>query len=846
MADYRRVQAPPLAGPVPLQPAPIPSDTYAPPARPPIDHNLENLANALGGFNVSLLAYGKKNQGKDRETAEAIANRTIAGNTNEQYIKATKDGNLPVYGNPFARAVYDKHLGSVYADQTKSRVLEAIGKGEINLQDGNTNIDQIITQYANEDLKSIDGLASSKVGYAGYKEGIDTFRQSMLQKQHEEFAKAHVERMNSVAFGQFNRVFDTFQGADPAVTQNFVRGLYRDIGPGSAANIPRNQLDQQLMNVVKNKAADPHSVEDALHVLSADRKDENGNPLPPLGKNPKLLAEVQETSKIATATLTKKYDDDTKQRAIGVASEALKRQDGSWWHLTDTSYVNPVSGERKTVLADDIKKQAVTDTLTWSKITSADRKETPAARFEREWQIFSKADIPQPEWKDTLEGAAKAFTDPQSLTNPASRDQATNAAHLYMAIAERNYPYLKGTLKLDEKSRDFYTVYDVVRNQMGLSDDKALDFAAQAGRTPDNENDLAVRRVQAKEVADKVRSSNFANWYNVIYGGNVENQGAVQKRVMDIASVLTRVPGTTVEGAVDQAMKFVQSRSMYINGQVLPDTGYVPPPELKPVIEGMLDDYAKQHGKEFGVTSGSDLSVVPNGGSTFRIVKKNDGFALPLYVKIKDENDQEKVVPATITMPMVHKRVDENTSKDAAEVQRKQQEKMDLIQKGKPSETFAPHKLLQEGFKKLGINIDLLGGARREEQNRSDENSARQSNFNAARKDMKLSPQEEQLYQRHLTNLYGPGGVNNPPDKDNPKGSRSTLFQATVEHGGKFYLIPTVWNGKKLPVSDAVKLVRSEGWSNFPSYNSVDAAEKRYQRMHSYMERDTQRYFNQQ
>jgi delta 1-pyrroline-5-carboxylate dehydrogenase len=45
------------------------------------------------------------------------------------------------------------------------------------------------------------------------------------------------------------------------------------------------------------------------------------------------------------------------------------------------------------------------------------------------------------------------------------------------------------------------------------------------------------------------------------------------------------------------------------------------------------------------------------------------------------------------------------------------------------------------------------------------------------------TPQERSLYQRHLTNLTGPGGV------DNPDGSRSTLFQATVDHDGKTYAI---------------------------------------------------------
>jgi len=101
---------------------------------------------------------------------------------------------------------------------------------------------------------------------------------------------------------------------------------------------------------------------------------------------------------------------------------------------------------------------------------------------------------------------------------------------------------------------------------------------------------------------------------------------------------------------------------------------------------------------------------------------------------------------------------------------------------------------------------------------------------------MKLTPQEKSLYQRHLTNLTGPGGV------DNADGSRSTLFQATVDHDGKTYAIPTVWDGKILPVDQAVERVRAEGWDKFPAYKNPAEAEARYQKMHGFMEADTESF----
>ena len=104
---------------------------------------------------------------------------------------------------------------------------------------------------------------------------------------------------------------------------------------------------------------------------------------------------------------------------------------------------------------------------------------------------------------------------------------------------------------------------------------------------------------------------------------------------------------------------------------------------------------------------------------------------------------------------------------------------------------------------------------------------------------MNLSPQEQALYMRHITNLYGPGGVVNPPTPDNPQGSRSTLYQSVEPHNGQYYNIPTVWNGAKetqpyrradgtlvdIANQTALNIVAQAGWSTFPSYPTAEAAD---------------------
>jgi hypothetical protein len=131
------------------------------------------------------------------------------------------------------------------------------------------------------------------------------------------------------------------------------------------------------------------------------------------------------------------------------------------------------------------------------------------------------------------------------------------------------------------------------------------------------------------------------------------------------------------------------------------------------------------------------------------------------------------------------------------------------------------------------------------------EQPTRPSHLGEADAEMQLTTPEKTLYQMHLSNLWGNGGV------DNPDGSRSSLFQAVQEHDGRFYNIPTVWNGKietemwtrpsdgkqfQVPNQIAIDNVAKIGWDKFPSYKTAEEADERYDRMHHFMEKDTQDY----
>jgi hypothetical protein len=136
--------------------------------------------------------------------------------------------------------------------------------------------------------------------------------------------------------------------------------------------------------------------------------------------------------------------------------------------------------------------------------------------------------------------------------------------------------------------------------------------------------------------------------------------------------------------------------------------------------------------------------------------------------------------------------------------------------------------------------IDRLHKSRAKALEPTDEISAQKKsevdspNLDQAHADLQLTPQERDLYQRHLKNLYGPGGV------DNEDGSRSTLYAMEVEHKGKHYILPTIYDGKRLTDDEAWDKAKAIGLDKFPAYASEEEATARYNKLHDYMDKDTE------
>ena len=107
-----------------------------------------------------------------------------------------------------------------------------------------------------------------------------------------------------------------------------------------------------------------------------------------------------------------------------------------------------------------------------------------------------------------------------------------------------------------------------------------------------------------------------------------------------------------------------------------------------------------------------------------------------------------------------------------------------------------------------------------------------QKNYQDAVRELKLTPQEQYAYQHHLNNL-AKGGVRQP------NGEISTYLSKSYGFGKKTYMLPSVWDNQIInDDKEIIRRAREAGMARWPSYNSEKEAEKRYQDIHKYMERD--------
>ncbi len=651
-----RTQAPEIAGPEKLQAPNAVTDFYAPPPRPVIDNTLGDLAQALSSFNTNLQHFAVTNRKATSASDRAAASSWVATHTNEEVKQAVNDGKLPAYADPVANDVINKDYARRVGADIKAGFDADIQSGKIDLTQPDLNLDELVTAKAKDAAAVLGRIApGSAPAAAELATHIGNLRISLQEQRQKALVAQNVDQRTGVAYNQFNEMIT--KGGQIGAQQSPNGFIAPEVGSAVNANIrqaygelgkslglPPKVMDDKLFAVLKANAKEQPEI--VWQVLTEERKDpKTGQSLGALKDKPEYAGQAKELIDQLLPALGKKYDTAKTNDFTTDGIARLNRQDGSYWQMHNEAYENPFTHEKKIVDVDTVRKNTLATYQSWSDRTAADRKESADTKFDREFPVYEKANLPNPVWKSTLEGVAATLTSPAALSNPAARSKLGDAGELYLGMAAKNYAYIKNTTALKPEAQNFYDVYEVARKYMGLNKDQATDTAAAAVNQREDASDLEVKAAQRREIVQKVKSDFGAGTLSWLTGSGAANLGQQQKRLTEIASVLVRVNGMSTEDAVKNAEKLLKDRSYTINGHVITDQGYLPPKEMQSTVETALKQFFDQHGTENGVSKASELSIRPDADGNFLITKNTGSWFSQTY-----KRDGDTAVPAKITM----------------------------------------------------------------------------------------------------------------------------------------------------------------------------------------------------
>ena len=672
-----RVQAPDIKGPEPLRTEPLPGDTFTGATRPEMNQNAAHIADALGAFNTNLLSFGSAyahaNAAANKALEEAAANKVIDGLTptdlQTRYQAGQFDG-----ATAHQRAFIDKAYANSLAATTKAEIDGRIKDGTVKLTSDNPLVPPPdVTAQITDLMKPAFAQASrSPVAFNAFSKEMQTHRLDLMRQQ----ADAVIAQRNQIRTDTVDRSLSQVldMSPSPEAAHNLMREAYRELGPGTAANMTFTDLDNRLMKVLTNRANDPNTATQALYLLQKERTDlRTGQPMPPIAAKPGLFDTSQAVIKAATSTLATDWVTKAKDVAAQQALSYLKKGDGSFTNVIDTPLHNPfkpAGASPEMVSAEEAKKTAVKLALAESAREARDGNETPTTQFNREYDLLAKNNVEHPVWKQTLKDAAGALTNPTALTDPNQLKRTMGAGELFMNLAERDYPYARSLM--DKSTADTWDTYRTLRLFAGMNAQEAVAAAAQATATPETDAAKEQRASMAKTVREKVTASGLMDWgtwlRSWVPGGNAataSNVSIARQQVLELATTLSRVPGLDADKAIEVAKKAVTDHSVVINGYLIPDpSGQMK--QNKPHLENIIERFVQQHGEVVGVHSPADLTVMPAGGGNFQLWSRADGVGVghPVYL-----NDRIVTITGAGEGNMIQRMKDEQAAVSALQTQ---------------------------------------------------------------------------------------------------------------------------------------------------------------------------------
>lgn len=655
MAQQGRVQVRELQSDIRLRPAPMQSDTYAPPPRPVADQNLGRLADALGSFSNSLGnlvgVVGKPDKAA-REREDAIFQKRIAGQTLEETRQDISDGRMMVTDDKFANAARQTVYGNKWA-QSEASKMDTILQTEFDWDSGNP--EQFLAQHFQKTLEEI-GLSDPNA-IASASKAWDQYKTSVLAKQE----KYRIDRTNqSTVDTAFTVVHDKSKewienGLNPEQFAGNLNKMRAELGTKGSLGANEEVLDQEYLNAAARLVEE--NPEHAIAMLDAEYDGRSGKTS--LSTQRDYRDRVLQIKARASEVMGKRRDA-TFEADVSSQADGLLELD-NLDRLTDISYTDR-NGEEKTIKAEEVKEGAFNRYLTRSNEIAQVNKEAPQQTVERELRKAQLAGLEHPQLKALVTGIAGAASvdltqDPDGLNTVMEK---VKTARWLQGVSKNTY-----IAYTEEADRDFMESFMIAKDEMTgddgrqLSDAGALEFAVRTSQPLSNDG-LNFTREQNDVIDRSVKSLASSGGYLFgLFGTSTTpwNAAAGQQRVASLAKRLVR-GGMAQDKAIEVAADSVKRNSITYNGSLLSVGKTALPDNFKDALDGLIGDFAKSSPgvlKDLDIDTG-DITIIPIGdinrsAGRFMLIDKNTGSYImddksgqPTFVTLQSIRDRSRKI----------------------------------------------------------------------------------------------------------------------------------------------------------------------------------------------------------
>jgi hypothetical protein len=641
-----RVQVRDLEEPERIQPAPVQSDTYARPAAPPINNDLERLSSALSQFGATMTAVGAKQKAeaekalKDAQLAEY--ERWKAATSSDDQLVALRAGKVPLSSDPIIHEVFRKDHAVLEAQKLSSEIDADFQSGAVNLAGQDFDVDKYVREKAAPYMARMAGDDRRTI-YFG--QALDKVRESAIRERDRVRGIVQTQAIESKGYdtivGALQSGID--QGASPQAIMDTLRNtVYKEIGPRlkrGSLDLSYGRLDELTMDAIEALARKPETAGYAVKLLDAQRRglDPAAPDIGALRKNRRFENQVARIETIALKTRGDAAEVGTKDKIVAEALTRFGRGDGSFNAIGDIDIQNPADPSRRIKMsAKDIQ-----DTAVQAYIAEVRKSTGGKFVFEAEMPRLMANGVLHPEFKNTFEQVHRGVLN-LNLSNPGEAApqlaRIQEFATLYSQMADANPAYARDMAKGD--TGKFFELYRTLTRYGGRTPEVAAQEVASAfavtGKATADPKTFAGHLEDARR---HVRNLDFS----VLPGkGEIVNRDEAMRILMPLAEGIAMVESVDAKEALTRAAKELQTRGAYINGRLVFHPGINPGDEefVQPILDRVFEEH-KDYLKSKGVAKSTYLSLQPAAGTGKFVIVKWDGGTISLPT---DKDDKGKPI----------------------------------------------------------------------------------------------------------------------------------------------------------------------------------------------------------